>query len=221
MKPNFVYDWSILHSDHPPSKMMFDQLCFKTRKGIIVLREKIHDDEEVISREFQQRGFEMDVLASSKLQHDYAHKYQRLNFAQDNVFVFRRKTSRPRQSWVVCNRGDDKCRWHAQVDFTLRFSEHNFSIPIISHVKQGDSILDSAIESCRLHLGRYCTQGNRKLNLVHLGIYRAKDRGQCERSFKIDGEISVLNRVIMECVFGYMNRYNELFGSVLKTKVYL
>ena len=199
--------------------MMFDQLCFKTRKGIIVLREKNHDEDELISREFRQRGFEMDVLASSKLQHDYAHTHQRLNYAQDNVFVFRRKTSRPRQSWVVCNR-DDKCRWHAQVDFTIRLGKHYY-VPVISHVKQGDSILDSAIVSCRLHLGRYCTQGNRKLNLVHLGIYRAKDRGQCERSFKIDGEISVLNRVIMECVFGYMNRYNELFGSVLKTKVYL
>ena len=160
--------------------MMFDQLCFKTRKGIIVLREKNHDEDELISREFRQRGFEMDVLASSKLQHDYAHTHQRLNYAQDNVFVFRRKTSRPRQSWVVCNREDVSLarasRFHDSIGKTLFCSS-------TSHVKQGDSILDSAIESCRLHLGRYCTQS--KVEFGASCIYRAKDRGQCERSFNM------------------------------------
>lgn len=219
MQPNFIYDWSILHSDHTLSTMLFNQLCFKTRTGIIVLRERINHEDEVIFREFERRGFEIDVLASSKLRHDCAHKHQRLNFARDNVFVFRRKTSRPRQSWIICNR-DDKCRWHAQVDFMYRMSK-DYAVPIVSHVKQGDSILDAAVDACRLHLGRYCSQGIRKLNLVDLGIFEAKNRGKCERSFVLDGEVSVLNRVVMRCVFEYTNRFNELYERDLRTKVYL
>ena len=222
VNPSFMYDWSVLgFEDIKLTNMLFDQLCLKTRTGIVLRSSK---ELELISREFERRGFEIDVLASSKLQHDFTHTHQRLKHLKD-MYVFRRKTSRPRQSWMMCNRKDE-CRWHAQLDFTFHLvsigRDNSYQIPIVSHVKQGDSIVDKAVKTCRFYLGRYCTQGNRKLNLMFHGIFEAKDRGKCgyERNHAVlDGEVLVLNRLVMKCVSKYLGRWNELYGTLMRTEV--
>ncbi len=214
--PLFIYDWSIVvFSSLKPASMLFDQLCFKTRTGI-VLSVKEEEEEEVkdeVIFELKKRGFELDVLASYKVRYDFVHRVPMKTIPR-NVFVFRRKTSRPRQSWIVCNR-EDECKWKAQFDFKISLRRKKTELHILTNVKQGDSVIDHAVDVCRYNLGRYCTQGNRQLNLIELNMPSDRHESLCKRDdplSKWDGEVTTLNPVTMRCVLAYLRRYNELDG---------
>lgn len=242
-----LYDWIVAVSDvisdflstandeHAEGKVL-SHLCSRARTGIIVRwSSSLFSTSDSMESKFRTHGFVLDMPATEILR---AGARRDAIDADDNrrgrgLYVFRRDTSRPFQSWITCQ--GDQCKWQSLVKFGFRVrqvqkgcaknsSPHTY-FPVMAYVNQGDSVLDKAVETCRDVLATQCAMGRRRLSLFAKRNSNKADfvPESCEAhplthntttEFNAPFVVS-LTRWEMVCVESFLRRFNANYGRTL------